>query len=105
MLHFTSFGNPERKSYSVFMKELILPFAGAYDVSDPNVTILTLEGSFNGTFRTRDRAVGIISVLKAGRGGETVRITPRIGVPPASVIALSLIGVVWAYAVRVLKLE
>ena len=104
MLHFTSFGNPEGKSYSVFMKELILPFAGTYDVSGSNVTVLVPEGSFRGTFRMRDRAVGVISVQKAG-SEETVRITPKIGVSLTGVVVLVLIGVVWAYAVRVLKLE
>ena len=103
-LHFTSFGNPEGKSYSIFMKELILPFAGTYDVSGSNVTVLTLEGSFRGTFRTRDRAVGVISVQRAG-SEETVRISPKIGVSLTGVVVLALIGVGWAYAVRVLKLE
>ncbi|MDV3104244.1 hypothetical protein [Thermococcus waiotapuensis] len=103
-LHFTSFGNPEGKSYYIFMKELILPFAGTYEVTGSNVTILTLEGSFNGTFMTRDRAVGVISVQKVGNE-QIVRIIPRIGVSPASIVVLTLIGVGWAYAVRVLKLE
>ncbi|ASJ03413.1 hypothetical protein A3L09_09150 [Thermococcus profundus] len=103
-VRFTSFGNPKEGRYSVFMKELILPFAGAYDVHGSNTTILAFEGSFNGTFKTRGRGIGIVSVLKAGKE-EVVRIVPRVEVSPLGFAVLVLVGAGWMYAVRVLKLE